>query len=225
MKFLDMLELKFINFYKAPIFMNNRVKYRSEWKEYIPFGFFLLALTKPKKIVELGIGAGTSYFSFCQFVKEYKLESKCYGIENWVNYDKIKEASDKIKELNSEYINFSTIIEKDFKDTDINNIDFLNIDLIKKYSDIKEIVTDFIPRMSDTGIILINYINDFSHNCEISRYWTEISLEYPSISMNFSKGLGVICVGKNINKNLNEFINSDDLNHYESIFRLIGMSL
>ena len=221
MKFLESLDLKFINFYKAPIFMNHRVKHESEWKEYIPFGFFLLALLKPKKIVELGLGAGTSYFSFCQFVKEYKSGAKCYGIDNGSYYDKY--VFDKMKEINSEYKQFSHI-NKESADN-INDIDFLNIDIKKNYSDIKEIVESNIPRMSDSAIILINYINDFSDNCEVSRYWSEVSREYPSFSMNYANGLGVICVGKNINKNLKEFMESEDFSDYERLFKLIGMSL
>ena len=39
--------------------------------------------SKSKTIVELGVHNGFSYFSFCQTVHDYKLKTKCFGIDHW----------------------------------------------------------------------------------------------------------------------------------------------
>ncbi|CCW06211.1 conserved domain protein [Bacillus sp. GeD10] len=55
----------------------------SEWSGHTNFAYDLVRFIKPEKIVELGTHFGTSFFSFCQSVKDGNLFTKCFAIDTW----------------------------------------------------------------------------------------------------------------------------------------------
>ena len=71
--------------FEHPIIFEEPLKLdgNNTWVQHIPFAFFLVSLLKPKRIVELGVHTGESFFAFCQAVKLLGLNSKCYGIDSW----------------------------------------------------------------------------------------------------------------------------------------------
>ena len=51
----------------------------SPWLEHIPVAFWLVEAQRPRVIVELGPGDGTSYFAFCQAVDRLGLDTRCFA--------------------------------------------------------------------------------------------------------------------------------------------------
>lgn len=53
------------------------------WVGHLSFAAWIIRETSPRIFVELGTHFGTSYFSFCQAVKAYQLNTKCYAVDTW----------------------------------------------------------------------------------------------------------------------------------------------
>ncbi|PFI06153.1 class I SAM-dependent methyltransferase, partial [Bacillus cereus] len=56
---------------------------KGPWGGHVNFAYDLIRFLKPQKIVELGTYYGTSFFSFCQAVKDENCETMCYAIDTW----------------------------------------------------------------------------------------------------------------------------------------------
>ena len=94
----------------------------SAWNELIPLSFFLVALTRPKTVVELGVHRGASYCSFCQAVRDLALEARCFGIDSWEGdrqtgyYDKQEVLGELRGYHDPRYGAFSVLLESRFDD-------------------------------------------------------------------------------------------------------------
>src|SRR2546425_4203416 len=55
----------------------------SGWIGHVPFGMYLIDILRPSVLVELGTHHGVSYCSFCQAVRELKIDARCYAIDTW----------------------------------------------------------------------------------------------------------------------------------------------
>src|SRR5262249_5839112 len=55
----------------------------SAWIEHVPFGFWLVDVLRPRRIVELGTYNGVSYSAMCQAVKTLGLATSCFAVDSW----------------------------------------------------------------------------------------------------------------------------------------------
>src|SRR6478672_39786 len=53
------------------------------WTPHLAFACDLVAVLKPKLLVELGVDRGESYFAFCQSAVEHETGTQCFGIDTW----------------------------------------------------------------------------------------------------------------------------------------------
>jgi hypothetical protein len=56
----------------------------STWLEHAPFAFWLVEAARPRRVVELGVFRGYSYFAFAQAVQRLGLPATCCGVDTWV---------------------------------------------------------------------------------------------------------------------------------------------
>lgn len=233
MKFLETLDLPFARKYRQAIFMHPRWTPNSTFHDYVPFAFFLSAILKPKKYVELGVFLGTSFFSFCQSSLEFQYPCKCYGIDTWKGdaftgfYE--EDIYKTIVAVHDVYKDFSSLMRMKFNTAsnlpELNNIDLLHIDGIPTYKEVKNNFEKWLPKMSDKGVMVFHNTNNMNKGFEVSRFWAEISREYPSSQFYFGKGLGVLLVGYHKNEELLEFISDKDFDGYQQLFQAVGGSI
>lgn len=233
MELLDTVDLKFAEKYRAAIFMHPRWTPHSAWRQHIPFAFFLMAVMRPKKVVELGSYLGASFFAFCQAAEEFKIECECYAIDTWEG-DKhaghyTNEVYDIVRRAHVPYAHFAYLLRMTFDKAaeldEVNNIDLLHIDGLHTYEAVKHDFETWLPKMSEQGVIIFHDTAEMKADFGVWRLWDEISTQYPSFNFMHEHGLGVLLVGEKVKKDLRRFANEKKFEGYEQLFQLVGASL
>lgn len=233
MNFLKASNLPFTQKYRYPIFMHPRWTPQSAWTKHIPFAFFLMAVMRPKKVVELGSYLGASYFAFCQAAKTFKMETKCYAVDTWEGDKHAGLYSNGIYEtveaVNDHYKEFSTLLRMTFDEAassnELNDIDLIHIDGLHTYEAVKNDFETWLPKMSDSGVMIFHDTTEMKDDFGVWRFWAETSRKYPSFNFEHGHGLGVLLVGDKVKKDLRRFAKSKNFYEYEHLFNVVGASI
>jgi len=171
------------------------------WNGHRLFGYDLVKYLEPKVIVELGTYWGNSFFTFCQAVKDFSLETKCHAIDTWLGDEHTGEYGDDVFNTvhslcNTIYQDVNTKLMRTYfseavKAFENESIDLLHIDGLHTYEAVKEDYETWLPKLSKNGIILFH---DISESCDYGsvRFWKETSCRYPSFTFQHSWGLGIL---------------------------------
>src|SRR3972149_9766089 len=227
-----------INLLNHPICFTNprRLTPLSGWNEHIPFAMFLIDILKPNVIVELGTHYGDSYSSFCQAVYELNLTTRCYAVDTWKGdphsgfygpdiFADLQSHHDKL------YGSFSRLIKSSFDEALQNfsdgTIDLLHIDGYHSYEAVKHDFESWLPKMSQHGVILLHDINVREGDFGVWRLWVELKIQHPHFYFLHGNGLGVLVVGKDYPKGLQELLEEreEDVIKTRNFFFLLGQRL
>lgn len=192
----------------------------NNWHGHIPFACDLVHYIKPSLIVELGVHYGDSYFAFCQAVEDFKIESKCIGIDNWEGdeqsgfYD--ESVFVKVQKYNNDnYKSFSHLLRSDFEEAleqiEDKSIDILHLDGCHKEENVFHDFYKWISKVKDDGFVLIHDIAIKRKSFGVYNFWIKIKKDYPSYEFFHSCGLGVLQKSNSSKFSLGdiEFISSD----------------
>jgi GR25 family glycosyltransferase involved in LPS biosynthesis len=204
----------------------------SAWIEHIPFAFYLIEKLRPKMFVELGTQFGNSYFAFCQAIGQLKLTTKAYGVDIWISFDNNDYAGHKIfnhtNAINANHFShFSNLLMMTFDEAlqyfNAGEIDLLHIDGMHDYASVKHDFENWLPKMSDAGVIIFHDTNVRENNFGVWKLMDEIKDEYPNFQFNFGKGLGVVCTGQKVPEEFLRFAKdaqTDEFTH--QLFNALG---
>jgi len=178
---------------------------QSTWLTHTPFAMFIIDLLRPLTFVELGTRHGVSYCAFCQAVSALELEARCYAIDTWrgdphagqygedVRID-LKQYHDPL------YGDFSRLIQSTFDEAleyfPNDTIDLLHIDGYHTYDAVKNDFNNWLPKMSQRGVILMHDINVRDRDFGVWKLWEELKLKYPHFEFTHGHGLGILAVGE-----------------------------
>jgi len=208
----------------------------SFWLNHIPFGMFLVDLLRPKVVVELGTFTGVSYCAFCQAVKELRIDTRCYGIGSWeaeehngvpvpIVLDELKAHHDPL------YGSFSHLIQSSFDEAssrfENQSIDLLHIDGQHAYEAASVVFKKWLPRMSNSGVVLFHDINVRQQDFDVWKLWEELKQQYPHFEILDGNGLGLLSVGKLPPASLKLLLNlsESDLVGLREFFYRLGRTL
>ncbi len=217
--FFNLAEKK--SLFWSPDYLDN-----SAWTEHIPFAFWLVEVLKPKRIVELGIHNGNSYFAFCQAVKQLNINTVCYGVDTWEGdvhagfYD--EDVFAKVTNHNNlKYSGFSTLIRSAFdvaKDYFIDHtIDLLHIDGLHTYEVVKHDFESWLPKLTPDAFVIFHDINVRERDFGVFKFWEELKQQYKHFHFDFGHGLGVIALG-NIFQDELKYLATIDTNDIAYLF-------
>jgi len=176
------------------------------WITHTPFAMFLVDILRPSIIVELGTQYGVSYCAFCQAVKTLNIEARCYAVDTWQgDFHTGKYGHEILNNLKKYhdplYDTFSRLIQSTFDDALKNfedgTIDLLHIDGLHTYDAVKNDFTNWLPKLSERGVMLFHDICEKQDDFGVWKLWDELKVKYPFFDFFYGHGLGVLVVGKN----------------------------
>jgi Methyltransferase domain len=170
------------------------------WTPHLHFAYDLVAILKPRLLVELGVDRGESYFAFCQSVRENKTETRCFGIDTWRGdehaggYDETTFAQ--VSAHNREnYAAFSTLIRSTFDDAlakfEPDSIDVFHLDGLHTEGAARHDVDSWLPKIRPGGIVLLHDVGVRAKGFGVWKVWKELQRKGRSWTFADGPGLGV----------------------------------
>ena len=205
----------------------------SSWLEHAPFAFWIVEKHKPKLTVELGAYNGFSFFCFCQAIKENNIEGRAIAVDTWEGDKHAKYYSEQVylevKNIWEEkYQQIAVLMRSRFEDAVTQfkdgSIDLLHIDGLHTYEAVKNDFETWLPKLSDAGIVLFHDTQVRDKDFGVWKYWGEISSKYPSFEFFHGHGLGVLCVGNQINQEIIQAtqVSEEDKDYYRYAYSSLG---
>jgi len=181
------------------------------WSGHRYFAYDLFTNLKPGLVVELGSYVGTSFFSFCQAVKDSNLSTSLFAVDTWKGDKHIDFYGDEVWELfnkikNRYYKELNTNILKTTFDQAVlsfedDSIDILHIDGEHTYNVVKHDFDTWKSKVKNEGIILFHDTHEKRKDFGVYKLWEELKEEYNTIEFVHSHGLGVLFKGSDQKRN------------------------
>jgi hypothetical protein len=170
------------------------------WTDHLHFACDLVALMKPKILVELGVDRGESYFAFCQAAAENKTGTLCFGVDSWRGdrhaggYDETTFAQVSAHNR-ANYGTFSTLIRSSF-DAALatfrpENIDVLHLDGLHTEAAVRHDFDSWLPKVRPGGIVLLHDVKVRTRDFGVWKIWAELQAQNRSWTFPEGPGLGV----------------------------------
>ena len=146
------------------LFWRPRLLTNAPWTIHIPFAFWLIETCRPRRVVELGIGRGASYFAFCQAIDKLGIEARCTGIDHWGG-DRFTqpdpEAGAAARAHNDQfYQEFSEVVTADLIGAEAGypdeSVDLLHVDVALTAPVVDSLLHDWAPKLSHRAMVLLH---------------------------------------------------------------------
>lgn len=134
----------------------------------IPFLFWLLEITRPRRYVEIGVGEGVAYMAACQSLHRLQIDAQCYAVGVWKAVGDDMEVPPQFASRNADlYDHFSRIltegVEKSHRHFDAGSIDLMVVDLssiaeagMPPPAIIETLREKWLPKLSEQCILLLH---------------------------------------------------------------------
>ena len=174
------------------------------WAGHIPFAAWLMAATRPRTLVELGVYSGISYLAFCQAAVQHGVPLRAWGVDTWQGDAHAGHYGQRVldtlrQQHDGPYGHFSTLLQKTFDealdDVADSSVDLLHIDGLHTYEAVRHDFESWSPKLSRRAVVLFHNIAVRQDDFGVWRFWAEITQRYPSLAFGHSNGLGVLLAG------------------------------
>lgn len=174
------------------------------WAGHIPFAAWLIAATRPRTLVELGVYSGISYLAFCQAAQSHGVPLRAWGVDTWAGDAHAGHYGQTVLQAlrerhDARYGAFSTLLQKTFDealhDLPDASVDLLHIDGLHTYEAVRHDFESWLPKLSERAVVLLHDTEVRQGDFGVWRFWAEVGARYDSLSFSHSNGLGVLLVG------------------------------
>ena len=172
------------------------------WAGHMPFAYWIMAECQPKVFVELGTHSGSSYFSFCQAVRDKGLMTRCYAVDTWKGDEQAGSYGEDVFEMvnrhnESQYKKFSALYRMTFDEALVQfqdqSVDLLHIDGLHTYEAVRHDFETWFPKLAPGALVLFHDIKVTHGEFGVWKFWAELKGKYPqNFEFRHSHGLGVI---------------------------------
>ena len=192
----------------------------SAWIEHAPFTFWLMKNLQPRRVVELGVFYGFSYFALCQAAAGLDLETECVGVDTWAGDEHGGFYGEEVfEEVNAyshrTYPAISRLIRSNFDSASFlfedGSVDLLHIDGRHFYHDVRRDFLAWKGKLSHKGVVLFHDTNVHKCGFGVARLWQELQASFPAFGFDHGHGLGMLCVGSEIPASLMRLCTSPEL--------------
>lgn len=181
--------------------LNPKLKF-AYWEGHRDFAYDLLQFVRPERLVELGSQYGCSLFSFCQAVRDFKLNTEINAVDLWsgdigaeITGEEVyalvqKTAATYYPEVNLHL--FQMCFDDARPNFADNSIDILHIDGGHTFEDVEHDFTTWLPKLKENGIVLFHdvYSPIDQGSCD---HWEKTKKEYDCyFDFTHSCGLGIL---------------------------------
>lgn len=181
--------------------LNPKLKF-AYWEGHRDFAYDLLQFVRPERLVELGSQYGCSLFTFCQAVRDFKLNTEINAVDMWsgdigaeITGEEVyalvqKTAATYYPEVNLHL--FQMCFDDARPNFADNSIDILHIDGGHTFEDVEHDFTTWLPKLKVNGIVLFHdvYSPIDQGSCD---HWEKTKKEYDCyFDFTHSCGLGIL---------------------------------
>jgi len=190
--------------YHEPVF-DHQPPAGASWAGHRRFAYDLVRNLQPGRIVELGVCWGTSFFAFCQAVRDAALPTELVAVDTW-------KGDANTGPLGSEvYAQFEAVRRDHFPDQRIDvrrgsfdearatvepgSVDLLHIDGLHTYEAVRHDWEMWADAVGDGGVILFHDIAVADRGFGVRWLWGELKENGAWAEFDHSYGLGVLLHG------------------------------
>lgn len=180
--------------------INEKLKV-APWEGHRWFAYDYINFIEPNTIVELGTHYGCSFFSFCQAVKDFNLNTNLIAIDTWSGdeqagyYD--EEVYRTVKSTVSAYFSHLNIdlkrmtFDNALSEVNEGTADLIHIDGLHTYEAVKHDFETWLPKLSKDGVIFFHDVfSPLEYGSNV--FWSEIKQRYSYLEFKHSWGLGIL---------------------------------
>ena len=181
--------------------LNPKLKF-AYWEGHRDFAYDLLQFVRPARLVELGSQYGCSLFTFCQAVRDFKLNTEINAVDMWSGDIGAEMSGEEVYALVQKTAAtyypevklhlFQMRFDQALPDFADESIDILHIDGGHTFEDVERDFTTWLPKLKENGIVLFHdvYSPIDQGSCD---HWEKTKKEYDCyFDFTHSCGLGVL---------------------------------
>lgn len=204
----------------------------SAWTEHVPFAFWLVAMLKPRTLVELGTYQGTSFLAFCQSVVATGAATRAYAVDSWEGDPHAGPLPPEVyNQLNAivgkKYSAFASLLRMTFDAATAHfadgSVDLLHIDGFHTYEAVSHDFETWRSKLSPDAVVLFHDTQVFERGFGVNRFWTEVRELGRSFEFHHGHGLGVLAFGAGAGR-LRDLVDADDADtaYLRAVFSRLG---